>query len=43
MGMETVKNILLNGDDNTPPAQCIIEALELCLNCSNSDFNNQNY
>ena len=26
-----------------PPTQCVIEALELCLNCSNSVFNNTNY
>ena len=43
MGIESVKNILLNRDDDTPPAECIIEALELCLNCNNSVFNNQHY
>ena len=26
-----------------PPTQCIIEALELCLSCNNSVFNNTNY
>ena len=25
------------------PSQCVIEALELCLNCNNSIFNNTNY
>ena len=34
MAIESVKNILLNRDDNTPPGECIIEALELCLNCN---------
>ena len=43
MGIESVKNILLNKDDNTPPAECIIEAIELCLNCNNSVFKNQHY
>ena len=41
MGIESVRNILLNRDDNTPSAECIIEVLELCLNCNNSIFNNQ--
>ena len=26
-----------------PPTQCVIEALELCLCCNNSVFNNTNY
>ena len=43
MGSESVKNILLHRDDNTPPAKWIIDALELCLNCNNSIFNNQHY
>ena len=43
MGIESANNILLNGDDNTPRAKCIVKALELCLNCSNSIFNNQHY
>ena len=43
MGIESVKNILLNKDDNIPPAECIIEALRLCLNCSYLIFNNQHY
>ena len=43
MGIESVKNILLNTDDNIPPAECIHELLELCLSCNNSNFNNQHY
>ena len=43
MGIESVKNIFLNRYNNIPPAECIIEALELCLNCSDSIFNNQHY
>ena len=26
-----------------PPTQSVIEALELCLTCNNSIFNNKNY
>ena len=40
MGTESVKNILLKRGDSIPPAECIIEGLELCLNCNNSFFNN---
>ena len=43
MGIESVKSILLNRDDNRTPAECVIETLELCLNCNNSIFNNQHY
>ena len=43
MGIESVKKILLNRDDDTPPAECIIEALQLFLNCNNLIFNNQHY
>ena len=43
MGIESVKNILLNRDYNIPPAECIIESLELCLICNNSIFNKQHY
>ena len=43
MGIESVKNILLSRDDTITPAECIIEPLELCLNCNNSIFNNQHY
>ena len=35
MGIKSVKNILLNWDGNIPPAECIIETFELCLNCNN--------
>ena len=43
MGIESVKNIWLNSGDIIPPAQCIIETLELCLKCNNSICNNQHY
>ena len=32
MGIESVKITLLNRDGNIPPAECIVEALELSLN-----------
>ena len=38
-----MKNILLNREDNIPPAECIIEALQLYLNCNNSTFNSHHY
>ena len=43
MGIESMKNILLNSGDIIPPAQCIIETLELCFKCNNSVCNNQHY
>lgn len=44
MGIKSVmNNVLLNRDDNIPPSECIIKALELDLNCNNSIFNNPYY
>ena len=43
MGLEAVSDILNNRSSNTPPIECIMEALELCLTCNNSIFNNQHY
>ena len=42
MGIDSVIK-LLNRRCKNPPTQCVIEALELCLNCNNSIFNNTNY
>ena len=28
---------------NIPPTNCLLEALEICLTCSNYIFNNENY
>ena len=36
IGIESVKNILLNRDDNILPAEWIIKALEICLICNSS-------
>ena len=43
MEIESVGNILLNRENDIPSAECIIEALKLCLNCNNSVFYNQHY
>ena len=43
MRIESVmNNVLLNRDGNIP-SECIIEVLELHLNCNKSIFNNQQY
>ena len=43
MGIKSVmNNVLLNRDDNIP-SECIVEALELDLNCNISISNNQHY
>ena len=28
---------------NIPPINCLLQALEICLTCSNFIFNNENY
>ena len=38
-GLEAVYKILENRETNFPPAKCILEALNLCLECNNSVFN----
>ena len=43
MGIESVRNVLLNADDNIPHTKWIIKALELCLNSTNSNFINHHY
>ena len=39
--LKAVKSILDARQDQFPPTTCIIEALKLCLECSNSIFNNK--
>ena len=41
--LDAVKSVLLKRSTNTPPVECILEGLELCLTCSNSIFNNRNF
>ena len=43
MGINFVKKFLDERVRKDPPTQCVIEALELCLCCNNSVFNNTNY
>ena len=42
-GLESVKNILIVNEFDIDSAQCIVEALEICLTCNNSKFNDQNF
>ena len=42
MGVNSVIKFLNERACKDPPTQCVIEALELCLNCNNSVFNNTN-
>ena len=41
--LKSVHNILELRDSKFPPTSCAIEALELCLSCNSSVFNNTNY
>ena len=43
MGINPVIKLLNKRRCKNPPTKCIIEALELYLNCNNSIFNNTNY
>ena len=43
VGLKTVFKILDSRVNKFPPTQSVIEALELCLTCNNSIFNNKNY
>ena len=42
-GSDAIKSVLLKKLTNTPPTECILEGLELCLTCNNSIFNNRNF
>ena len=42
-GLEAVSKILENRETNFPPAECILDALKLCLECNNSVFNEKFY
>ena len=42
-GLKSVHDILELRDSKFPPNSCVIEAIELCLSCTNSVFNNTNY
>ena len=42
-GSEAVSETLENRETNFPPAECILGALKLCLECNNSAFNGKFY
>ena len=42
LGLSSVKKYLDLCSKNIPPTNCVLEALELCLTCNNSIFNNAN-
>ena len=43
LGLSSVNKYLDLCNKNIPPTNCLLEALELCLTCNNSTFNNENY
>ena len=43
VGLKTVFKILDSRVNKFSPTQSVIKALELCLTCNNSIFNNKNY
>ena len=43
MGINSVIKLLDERASKDPPRQCVIKALQLCLNCNNSIFSNTNY
>ena len=43
MGITSVRKYLDERESKDLPTDCVIEALELCLSCNNSVFNNTNY
>ena len=43
LGLSSVKKYLDLRSKNVPPTNCLLEALELCLTCNSSIFNNENY
>ena len=43
LGLEAVSEILNNRESDFLPAECILDALKLCLECNKSVFNNDFY
>ena len=41
-GLLSVKEALFNSNFNVDSTQCIVDALEICLTCNNSKFNQFN-
>ena len=42
-GIKAAKKVLNDRESKNPPTECILEALRLCLECSNSVFNDKNF
>ena len=42
-GLKSVKKVLESRSNQSPPGNCIIEALKLCLESNNSSFNKKHY
>ena len=42
-GVEAASEILENGETDFPPAECILEVLKLCLECSTTVLNDKFY
>ena len=42
-GVEAASEILENGETDFPPAECILEVLKLCLECSTTVINDKFY
>ena len=42
-GLEAVSKMLSNREFDFPPAECILEALTICVECNNSVFDNGFY
>ena len=42
-GIKADKKVLNNKESKNPPTECILEALRICLQCSNSVFNDKNF
>ena len=43
LGLEAISEILHNRESDFLPAECILDAVKLCLECNNSVFKNDFY
>ena len=43
LGIKAVEEALNSMDANFPSTKCILEAVEICLNCNHSIFKDSNY
>ena len=42
-GIKAVKKVLNDRESKNPPTECILQALQLCVECNNSVFNDKNF